>query len=99
MTEKEELRKIAQDLIGTWIYDKTDSDEYLYAYDLYDWEKEKDLQICCIAINPKDVTPYVQEKEIWASEIKEYFRKLSADKGLKAWERIKSHYDKMFKGE
>ena len=33
------------------------------------------------------------------SEFKEYYRKVSDAKCIKAWEKIKKHYDKMFKGE
>lgn len=96
----EKLMKKAQELIGSWIYDKTDKKEYLYAYDCYDWCCEDDVKLCCVAINSEDaiIFPYVMEKEIWMSEFDEYYRKISDAKCIKAWEKIKAYYDKMFKG-
>lgn len=97
----EKLMKKAQGLIGSWIRDKTDKNEYLYAYDYYDWGCEDDVKLCCIAINSDDAIfkPYIKETEIWMSEFKEYYSKVSDTKCIKAWEKIKKHYDKMFKGE
>lgn len=98
--EHEKLMNKAQSLIGSWIYDKTYKDEYLYAYDIYDEGCEYDVKLCCIAIDSEnDVVPYVKETEIWMSEFDEYYRKASDTKCIKAWEKIKKYYDKMFKGE
>lgn len=97
----EKLMKKAQELVGSWIYDKTDKSEYLFAYDVYDCAGEDDVQLCCIAINSVDPIfhPYIKETEIWMSEFHEYYRKVSDAKCIKAWEKIKEHYDKMFKRE
>ena len=99
MTNTELMQK-AQELVGSWIYDKTNKNEYLYAYDCDDWCCEDDVKLYCIAINSEDaiISPYVMEKEIWMSEFDEYYRKVSDAKCIKAWEKIKKHYDKMFKG-
>jgi mitochondrial fission protein ELM1 len=96
----EKLMKKAQELIGSWIYDKTDQNEYLYAYDFYDWCCEDDVKLCCIAISSGDpiFLPYIKETEIWMSEYHEYYRKLPSTKCIKAWEKLKEYYDKMFKG-
>ena len=98
--DTEKLLKMAQEVIGKWIYDKTNKNEYLYAYDAYDWGPDGDVKLCCVAINSEDaiIFPYVMEKEIWMSEFKEYYRVTSADRCIKAWEKIKKHYDKFFKG-
>lgn len=97
----EKLMKKAQELIGSWIYDKTNETEYLYAYDCYDWSCEEDVKLCCIVIHPGDAVfpPYIKETEVWMSEFDEYYRKVSDAKCIKAWEKIKKHYDKMFKVE
>ena len=97
----EKLMEKARELIGSWIYDKTDKKEYLYAYDCYDWCCEDDVKLCCVAINSEDaiIFPYIKETEIWMSEFDEYYRKASDTKCIKAWEKIKKYYDKMFKGE
>ena len=97
----EKLMKKAQELIGSWVYDKTNKDEYLYAYDCYDWSCDDDVKLCCIVINSDDTIfkPYIKETEIWMSEFKEYYHMVRGDKGIKVWEKIKKHYDKMFKGE
>ncbi|MBQ1298084.1 MAG: hypothetical protein IIY21_28855 [Clostridiales bacterium] len=97
----EKLMKKAQELIGSWIYDKTNKDEYLYAYDYDDWCNDNDVELCCIAISSESAIgfPYIKETEIWMSEFDEYYRKASDTKCLKAWEKIKKYYDKMFKGE
>lgn len=99
MTNEKLIRK-AQGLIGSWVYDKTDKDEYLYVYDYYDWSCEDDVKLCCISINSDDpiFQPYIKETEIWMSEFDEFYRKVSSTKCIKAWEKIKEHYDKMFKG-
>lgn len=97
--EHEKLMNKAQSLIGSWIYDKTYKDEYLYAYDIYDEGCEYDVKLCCIAIDSEnDVVPYVKETEVWMSEFDEYYRKASDVKCIKAWEKIKKYYDKIFKG-
>lgn len=97
--EHEKLMNKAQSLIGSWIYDKTYKDEYLYAYDIYDEGCEYDIKLCCIAIDSEnDVVPYVKETEVWMSEFDEYYCKASDTKCIKAWEKIKKYYDKMFKG-
>ena len=98
----EELMEKAKELIGSWIYDKTDKEVLLYAYDCYDPDRNDcDVMLCCIAINPGDELfhPYIKEDEVWMSEFKEYYRKVSDVKCIKAWEKIKKHYDKLFKGE
>lgn len=98
----EKLMKKAQELIGCWIYDKTEKDEYLYAYDCYDdYRNGDDVILCCILICPGDtiIHPYIKEDEIWMSEFDEYYRKASDTKCIKAWGKIKKHYDKMFKVE
>lgn len=97
----EKLMKKAQDLIGFWVYDKTIKGEYLYAYDCYDWCCKDDVKLCCVAINSENVIipPYIMEKEIWMSEFDEYYRKVSDAKCIREWEKIKKHYDKVFKGE
>lgn len=97
--EHERLTRKAQELIGSWIYDKTDEDEYLYAFDCFSEGCEYDVQLCCIAIHPGDAVfhPYIKETEIWMSEFDEYYRKVSDTKCIKAWEKIKEYYDKMFK--
>ena len=94
----EKLMKKARELIGSWIYDKTDCNEYLYVCGCYDWSCEGDVKLCCIAINSDDAIfqPYIKETEIWMSEFKEYYRKVSDTKCIKAWKKIKEHYDKMF---
>ena len=98
--EHERLMKKAQGLIRSWFYDTTCRDEYLYAYDCYSEGCEYDVKLCCIAIDSgNDTTPYVKETEVWMSEFDEYYRKVSSAKCIKAWEKIKKHYDKMFKGE
>ena len=97
----EKLMLKAQELVGSWIYDKTNKKEYLYAYDYYDWCcDDDDVKLCCVAINSEDaiIQPYIKETEIWMSEFNEYYRKVSDTKCIKAWEKIKKHYDKMFKG-
>lgn len=95
----EKLKQKAQELIGSWIYDKTNKDEYYYAFEYYDWCADTDVVLCCIAINSEDaISPHVMEKEIWMSEFDEYYRKVSDAKCIKAWEKIKKHYDKIFKG-
>lgn len=101
--EHEKLISKAQSLIGSWIYDisyaKTYKDEYLYVYDIYDDGCKYDVKLCCIAIDlDNDVVPYVKETEVWMSEFDEYYRKASDTKCIKAWKKIKKHYDKMFKG-
>ena len=95
----EKLMKKAQELIGSWIYDKTDKNEYLYVYDCYDWCCEDDVCLCCIAINSEDamILPHISETEVYMSEFHEYYRKAPEAKCIKAWEKIKKHYDKMFK--
>lgn len=95
----EKLMQKAQELIGSWIYDKSNKSEYLYAYDYYNWCRDDDVQLCCVAINSEDALniPYITEKDIWMSEFDEYYRKVSDAKCIKAWEKIKKHYDKMFK--
>lgn len=97
MTEQDEFSMIAQELIGTWIRDKT-SDEYLYVCDYYNWERDGDVKLCCIAIYPGDgvFMPYIKDNEVWMSEFKEYYRKVPKDKGIKAWKKIKEYYDKVF---
>lgn len=96
----EKLVKKAQELIGSWIYDKTDKDEYLFAYDYFDCGCGDDVQLCCIAINSKiTLSPYIKDTEVYMSEFDEYYRKAPEAKCIKAWEKIKKHYDKMFKGE
>ena len=97
----DEMLKKAQELIGSWIYDKTDKNEYLYAYDCYVGGCDDDVRVCCIVINSDDtaIPPYVSDTEIWMPEFDEYYRKLPNGKGIKAWEKIKKHYDKMFKAE
>lgn len=99
----EKLIEDAKKLIGTWIYDKTEPKEYLYVYDYYDWCCEcceDDVKLCCIAINSDDPVfkPYIKETEIWMSEFKEYYRKASDTRCIKAWEKIKGYYAKMFEG-
>lgn len=95
----EKLMKKALELIGTWVYDKTDKTEYLYAYDYFDYGCEDDVQLCCIAIRSEEIgfQPYIKDTEIWMSEFDEYYRKAPEAKCIKAWEKIKKHYDKMFK--
>lgn len=95
----EKLIKKAQELIGSWIYDKTNENEYLYAYDFDSDRNDDDVILYCIAINSDDAIfqPYIKEAEVWMSEFKEYYRKVSDAKCIKAWEKIKKHYDKMFK--
>jgi len=97
----EKLMKKAQELVGSWIYDKENKHEYLYVYDYYDMFCEDDVKLCCIAINSDDAIfkPYIKETEVWMSEFNEYYRKESCYKCVKAWERLKEHYDKMFKEE
>ena len=98
--DTEKLLKMAQEVIGKWIYDKTLKKELLYAYDAYEWGPDGDVKLCCVAINAEDaiVLPYVAEREIWMSEFEEYYFVTSTAKCLKAWEEIKKHYDKFFKG-
>ena len=74
----------------------------IYAYDCCDSDRnDNDVILSCIAINSDDAIfkPYIKEDEIWMSEFDEYYRKISDTKCIKAWEKIKKHYDKMFKGE
>lgn len=94
----EELMKKAQELIGSWIYDKIE-DEYLYAYDYVSY-RDGCVKLYCIAIYTEDtiIHPYIHEKLVWMSEFEEYYRKASDVKCIKAWEKIKKYYDKMFKG-
>ena len=96
----EELIKKAQELVGSWIYDKTNKDEYLFVYDYYDYYRNgDDVMLGCIAINSKDViSPYIKDTEVWMSEFDEYYRKVSEAKCIKVWEKIKKYYDKMFAG-
>lgn len=95
----EKLVEKAQGLVGSWIYDKTNKDEYLFAYDYFAYDRNgDDVQLCCIAINSKDTSPYIKDIEVWMSEFDEYYRKVSADKCIKVWEKIKKYYDKMFAG-
>lgn len=98
--DTEKLLKMAQEVLGKWIYDKTRKNEYLYAYDAYDWGADGDVKLCCVAINADKaiVFPYVRVKEIWMSEFEEYYLVTSSAKCLKAWETIKAYYDTFFKG-
>lgn len=98
----EKLMKKAQELIGKWIYDKDNPTEYLYAYDCYESHRnDNDVVLECIALRDGDgvYQPYIKETEIWMSEFKEYYHMVRGNKGIKAWEKIKKHYDKMFKRE
>ncbi len=98
----EELMEKAKGLIGFWIHDKTIEDRYLYAYDYYEHDRDYyDVILFCIAISPGDDLshPYIKEEEVHMSEFDEYYRKISSTKCVKIWEKIKEHYDKLFKEE
>jgi hypothetical protein len=98
----EKLMEKAKELIGSWIRDKSIDDKYFYAYDYYESDRhDDDVMLFCVSISPGDDIshPLIMEEEIWMSEFKEYYRKVSATKCIKMWEQIKKHYDKLFKKE
>lgn len=98
----DELMEKAKGFIGSWIHDKTIEDQYLYVYDYYEHDGDYyDVILFCVAISSGDDIshPYIKEDDVHMFEFDEYYRKVSDTKCIKAWEKIKKHYDKLFKVE
>lgn len=100
MTEQEEFIKKAEELIGSWIYDKTEG-AYLYVCNYYETIYDgPEVKLNCIAIYKGDAifSPYIKEEDVCMSDFDDFYREVSSDiKCIETWEKIKKHYDKMFK--